>query len=114
MPIRRLHGYVPQPLRLPWALAQPVLACGAELKNSICVAKGRYAFLSHHLGDLENYQVFQSFTEAIGHFQRLFDVHPRVVAYDLHPEYLSTKLTVRLFWKLIRRFGSLVSSELTS
>jgi hydrogenase maturation protein HypF len=91
MPIRRSRGYVPQPLLLPWALTQPVLACGAELKNSICVAKGRYAFLSHHLGDLENYETFQSFTEAIVHFQQLFDVRPNVVAYDLHPEYLSTK-----------------------
>ena len=67
------------------------MACGAELKNTICVAKGRYAFLSHHIGDLENFAAFQLFTEAIAHFQRLFDVRPAIVAYDLHPEYLSTK-----------------------
>jgi hydrogenase maturation protein HypF len=91
MPIRRSRGYVPQPIRIPWGFPNPVLACGAELKNSICVAKGRYAFLSHHIGDLENYEAFQSFTEAITHFQRLFDVQPKVVAYDLHPDYLSTK-----------------------
>jgi hydrogenase maturation protein HypF len=76
---------------LPWGLAQPVLACGAELKNSICVAKGRHAFLSHHIGDLENYEAFRAFTEAVAHFQQLFDVRPSVVAYDLHPDYLSTK-----------------------
>src|SRR5205085_10122729 len=64
---------------------------GAELKNTICVAKGRYAFLSHHIGDLENFAAFQSFTEAMAHFQRLFDVRPAIVAYDLHPEYLSSK-----------------------
>jgi hydrogenase maturation protein HypF len=55
------------------------------------VAKGHYAFLSHHIGDLENFAAFQSFTEAIAHFQRLFGLRPRIVAYDLHPEYLSTK-----------------------
>jgi hydrogenase maturation protein HypF len=89
--LRRSRGYTPQPVRVPWEFSQPVLACGAELKNTICVAKGRYAFLSHHIGDLENFAAFQSFTEAIAHFQRLFDVQPEVVAYDLHPEYLSTK-----------------------
>jgi hydrogenase maturation protein HypF len=91
LPLRRSRGYVPQPLRLPWGCPRPVLACGAELKNTICVAKGRHAFLSHHIGDVENYEAFQSFTEAIRHFQRLFDVRPSVVAYDLHPDYLSTK-----------------------
>jgi hydrogenase maturation protein HypF len=91
MLLRRSRGYAPQPIVVPWAFAQPVLACGAELKNTICVAKGRYAFLSHYIGDLENFAAFQSFTEAIAHFQRLFDVRPTIVAYDLHPEYLSTK-----------------------
>jgi hydrogenase maturation protein HypF len=91
MPLRRSRGYTPQPVIVPWEFPQPVLACGAELKNTICVAKGRCVFLSHHLGDLENFEVFRSFTEAITHFQRLFDVRPTIVAYDLHPEYLSTK-----------------------
>ena len=91
MPLRRSRGYTPQPIIVPWEFSQPVLACGAELKNTICVARGRYAFLSHHIGDLENFAAFRSFTEAITHFQRLFDVRPKIVAYDLHPEYLSTK-----------------------
>ena len=91
MPVRRSRGYAPQPIALPRTLARPVLACGAELKNTICVAKGRHAFLSHHIGDLENYEALQSFTEAIEHFQRLFDVRPALIAHDLHPEYLSTK-----------------------
>jgi hydrogenase maturation protein HypF len=91
MPLRRSRGYTPQPIIVPWEFAQPVLACGAELKNTICVAKGRYAFLSHHIGDPENFAAFRSFTEAIAHFQRLFDIQPETVAYDLHPEYLSTK-----------------------
>lgn len=91
LPIRRSRGYAPQPLIVPWEFPRPVLACGAELKNTFCVARGRYAFLSHHIGDLENYEALRSFTEGIAHFQRLFDVRPEVVAYDLHPEYLSTK-----------------------
>jgi hydrogenase maturation protein HypF len=68
-----------------------VLACGAELKSTVCVGKRHHAFLSHHIGDLENYEALRSFTEAITHLERLFDVAPAVVAHDLHPDYLSTK-----------------------
>jgi hydrogenase maturation protein HypF len=71
--------------------ARHTLACGGELKNTFCVAKERHAFLSHHIGDMENYETLRSFREGIDHFCRLFDVHPELVAYDLHPEYLSTK-----------------------
>ena len=91
MPIRRSRGYAPRPIGLARSLARPVLACGAELKSTICVAKDRRAFVSHHLGDLENYEALRAFTEAIASFRRLFDVTPAVVAHDLHPEYLSTK-----------------------
>jgi hydrogenase maturation protein HypF len=73
-----------------------VLACGAELKNTFCLAKGRHAFISQHIGDLENVATLQSFTEGIEHFRRLFDIDPRVVAHDLHPEYLSTKYALEL------------------
>jgi hypothetical protein len=60
------------------------------------VAKGRHAFVSHHIGDLENYETLRSFTEGIEHFRRLFDVTPELVAHDLHPEYLSTRYAVEL------------------
>jgi hydrogenase maturation protein HypF len=73
-----------------------VLACGAELKNTFCLAHGRHAFLSHHIGDLENAETLRSFTEGIEHFRRLFDIDPQVVAHDLHPEYLSTKYALDL------------------
>jgi hydrogenase maturation protein HypF len=89
--VRRSRGYAPEPVALPWECPRPVLACGAELKNTFCLAKGRHAVLSHHIGDLENYQTLRSFVEGIAHFERLFDVTPEVVAHDLHPEYLSTK-----------------------
>jgi len=96
MPIRRSRGYVPEPVTVRAGFPRPVLACGAELKNTFCLAKNRHAFVSHHIGDLENAETLRSFTEGIEHFRRLFDVDPQVVAYDLHPEYLSTKYAVEL------------------
>ncbi len=89
--LRRSRGYVPEPVGLPWQAPRPILACGAELKNTFCLVKGRHAFVSHHIGDLENYETLTSFTQGIEHFGRLFDIVPEVVAHDLHPEYLSTK-----------------------
>ncbi len=67
-----------------------MLACGAELKSTFCVAKGRRAWVGHHIGDLSNYETLTSFQEGIAHFERLFAVAPEVVAHDLHPHYLST------------------------
>jgi hydrogenase maturation protein HypF len=95
MVLRRSRGYVPSPLPA-GPFARPVLGCGAELKNTFCLGKGSHAFLSHHIGDLENYETLKSFTSGIEHFQRLFDVTPAVVAHDLHPEYLSTKYALDL------------------
>ena len=89
--LRRSRGYVPDALALPIAAGRPVLACGAELKNTFCLAKGDRAWVSHHIGDLENYETLHAFTGGIEHFERLFAVTPEVVAHDLHPEYLSTK-----------------------
>jgi hydrogenase maturation protein HypF len=90
-PIRRSRGYAPSPLRVVEDFRRHVLACGGELKNTFCVAKGGHVFPSHHIGDLENFETLTSFREGIDHFCRLFDVRPELVAYDLHPEYLSTK-----------------------
>jgi hydrogenase maturation protein HypF len=96
MLIRRSRGYVPEPVTVRRGFPRPLLACGAELKNTFCLAKGRHAFVSHHIGDLENAETLRSFTEGIEHFSRLFDITPRIVAYDLHPEYLSTKYALEL------------------
>jgi hydrogenase maturation protein HypF len=96
LPLRRSRGFAPQPLGLSWPFPRHVLACGAELKHTFCVAKDGHAFVSHHIGDLENYETFRSFTEGVGHFRRLFAVDPEVVAHDLHPEYLSTKYALEL------------------
>ncbi|WP_326822288.1 carbamoyltransferase HypF [Streptosporangium sp. NBC_01756] len=91
VPLRRSRGYAPEPLWLPHPVRRAVLACGAELKNTFCLAEGERAFVSQHIGDLENYETLRSFSEGIDHFRRLFGITPRVVAHDLHPEYLSTK-----------------------
>jgi hydrogenase maturation protein HypF len=89
--LRRARGFVPEPLSQPVEFRRPVLAVGAELKSTVCLAAGHRALVSHHLGDLENYETLRAFTEAIDHLQRLLDVRPEVIAHDLHPEYLSTK-----------------------
>ncbi len=96
MVIRRSRGYVPEPVSLSRPVPRPVLACGAELKNTFCLAKGARAFVSHHIGDLENAETLRSFTEGIEHFRRLFDIEPGLIAHDLHPDYLSTKYAAQL------------------
>ena len=88
---RRSRGYAPEPIMMSFDFPAPLLACGGHFKNTFCLGKGRQAFISHHIGDLENLETLTSFREGIEHFQRLFDIHPEVVAYDLHPEYLATK-----------------------
>ena len=89
--IRRSRGYAPFPLRLQYAFPRPVLACGAFLKNTFCLARGNHAFLSHHIGDLENTETMNSYETAIEHYKRLFSIEPEMIAHDLHPEYLSAK-----------------------
>jgi hydrogenase maturation protein HypF len=88
--LRRSRGYAPGALALP-VDAPPLLACGAEQKSTFCLARGRRAWVSHHIGDLENFETLASFTVGIEHFRRLFAVDPALVAHDMHPEYLSTK-----------------------
>ena len=88
--LRRSRGYVPASLALS-PPSPPLLACGAELKNTFCLAKGSRAWVGHHIGDLANLETLTSFAEGIEHFQRLFAVDPVAIAHDLHPEYLSTK-----------------------
>ncbi|MGB8646602.1 MAG: carbamoyltransferase HypF [Anaerolineae bacterium] len=89
-PLRRSRGYAPFPVHLPFE-APPVLATGAELKNTFCITREQYAFLSHHIGDLENYETLRSFEDGVQHFERLFRVQPAALAYDLHPDYLATR-----------------------
>jgi hydrogenase maturation protein HypF len=88
--MRRARGYAPFPVPLPRPLPQ-VLACGAELKNTFCLTRDANAFLSQHIGDLENLETLAHYETSIEVYQRLFHLEPEVVACDLHPEYLATK-----------------------
>jgi hydrogenase maturation protein HypF len=89
--LRRSRGYAPYPVKLPGADAPSVLAAGAELKNTFCLTREGYAFLSHHIGDMENYETLKSFEQGVKHFEGLFRVKPQIIAYDLHPNYLATR-----------------------
>ncbi len=88
--IRRSRGVVPVPVFLRRPLP-PVLACGAELKNTVCLTSGNRAFLSQHIGDLENSATYDFFCMTIEHIKRILDITPQVLACDMHPDYLSTR-----------------------
>jgi hydrogenase maturation protein HypF len=88
--LRRSRGYVPFPVKLAFPV-ESLLACGGELKNTFCLTRDRYAFVSHHIGDLENLETLTSFEEGIRHFKKLFYIEPKGLVYDLHPDYLSTR-----------------------
>lgn len=89
--LRRSRGWVPDALALPVPTARPLLAVGAELKSTFCVARGTRAWLSHHVGDLQNVETLGSFRQGVRDFERLFAVTPELVAHDLHPDLLSTR-----------------------
>jgi hydrogenase maturation protein HypF len=90
IPLRRSRGYAPAPVSLPFD-APPILAVGGELKNTFCLARGRYAFLSPHIGDLENAETLAAFEESVDRYQRLFHTMPEIIAHDMHPSYLGTR-----------------------
>lgn len=96
LPLRRSRGYAPLPIRLSTPFTKSILACGGQLKNTFCLASGEHAFLSHHIGDLDDYRTYRSFVEGIEHFKGLFDITPEAVAYDLHPDYLSSQYALSL------------------
>ena len=89
-PLRRARGFAPGPIRLSCD-APALLGAGAELKNTFCLTHGRYAFLSHHIGDLENLETLASFEQGVAHYERLFRIKPEAICYDLHPDYLATR-----------------------
>lgn len=91
--LRRSRGFVPQAIDLGVELSE-IMAFGGELKNTFCLTKGRYAILSQHIGDLENYETMQFFQETLAHLQHIFRVSPQAVAHDLHPGYWSTRMAL--------------------
>ena len=88
--IRRSRGYVPRAIALRLSVSPPVLATGALLKNTFCLAAGTQAFLGPHIGDLENLETYDSYTTGIERFQRFVDIRPEIIACDMHPDYMST------------------------
>ncbi len=92
--IRRARSYAPYPIFLPFRSKQ-ILACGAELKNTFCLTKDEHAFLSQHIGDMENEETLEHFENTIELYKKLFRIEPEIIAYDMHPEYLSTKYALQ-------------------
>ena len=90
--VRRSRGFAPRPIRLAVPFPIPVLGVGGHLKNSFCLGRGYHAFVSPHVGDLESPAAYRALEEGIAHYRGLFDVRPDIVAHDLHPDYLSTRL----------------------
>ena len=93
--IRRARGYAPYPIFLPYKSKQ-VLACGAEEKNTFCLTKDKHAFVSQHIGDMENEETLEHFENTVKLYKKLFRVEPETIAYDMHPEYLSTRYALGL------------------
>jgi hydrogenase maturation protein HypF len=88
--LRRSRGHVPRSIHLTREMARPVLACGAQLKNTFCLAFGDSAVLGPHVGDLDDPAVLVAYGEAIERMLRFFDIRPEIIAHDLHPDYVST------------------------
>jgi hydrogenase maturation protein HypF len=88
---RRSRGYVPRAVALRRPVRRPVLACGAHLKNTFCLAAGDEAWLGPHVGDLDNLEATRAFEEQVERLERFLGIRPEVIAHDLHPDYASTR-----------------------
>jgi hydrogenase maturation protein HypF len=93
--VRRARGYAPYPIRLLFKTGQ-ILACGAEEKNTFCLTRDNYAFVSQHIGDMENMETLEHFNNTIDLYEKMFRIKPEIIAYDMHPEYLPTKYAKEL------------------
>ena len=90
-PFRRARGYAPNPIRLPNITPQ-VLAVGPQMKNSFCLTRDKYAFLSHYIGEMDNWETVQDYHKAVQHYEKLFRIKPQAIGYDLHPDYITTNI----------------------
>jgi len=91
LPLRRSRGHAPLPVRLPYACPKTMLALGGQLKVTFALGQDNLALLSHHIGDLEYYEAYRAYEQAIAHYERLFAATPQVIVHDLHPEYASSR-----------------------
>jgi len=110
LPIRRSRGYAPFPVQLPFKIP-PVLAVGGELKATFCVAKDEFAFMSQHIGDMENLETLRAFEESVGQMRKLFRIEPEIVAFDKHPNYLSARWAKENLTKLFQPKTRLVAVQ---
>ena len=94
--LRRARGYAPLPIRLPIPSPKPLVAVGPHLKNTFTLVHGETAYVSQHIGDLENVETLEHFNESLNMYKRLFRIEPLAVARDQHPEYLSTRVADEL------------------
>ena len=92
--LRRARGYAPLPINLPVESPRPLLAVGPQLKNTFTLLQGRRAYVSQHIGDLENVETLEHFRAARQRFEALFRIRPEAVVHDLHPAYLSTRVAL--------------------
>jgi hydrogenase maturation protein HypF len=91
LPVRRSRGYAPRPIALPMECPRPILAVGGQLKVTFALGRGRQAFLSHHMGDLDYYEAYRAFVRDVGLYEELFAVPPECLVHDLHPDYVTTR-----------------------
>lgn len=91
LPLRRSRGYAPQPIRLPSELPAATLALGGQMKATFALGRGQHAIVSHHLGDLDHYEAYRAYVQAIEHYQTLWELAPALLVHDLHPDYASTR-----------------------
>jgi len=110
LPIRRSRGYAPFPVQLPFKVP-PVLAVGGELKATFCVAKDEFAFMSQHIGDMENLETLSAFEKSVGQMRKLFRIEPEIVAFDKHPNYLSARWAKDNLTKLFQPATRLVAVQ---
>ena len=94
LPVRRSRGYAPLPIKLHFQSSAPLLAVGAQMKNTFCLLKEDQAFLSQHIGELDNLETLAFYQTAVDHLEQIFEARAEVVAHDLHPDYLSTRYAI--------------------
>ncbi len=96
---RRSRGYAPLPLELDMVLDKnlpSILGCGAGMKNTICLTKKSRAFLSQHIGEIDNHKVYDFYCRSIDHLKKILNINPKIIAHDMHPDYMSTQYAKNL------------------